>query len=110
MIGNQCIRTYSTTLDTIALSSGEAEYCGLVRVAGHATGIRSVLSDIDLNYEIRLLTDGSAAKGTASRRGAGKIRHGEVNQLWLQEKITNGEITVNKVNSNENIAAMFHTY
>ena len=53
---------------------------------------------------IRLRTDASAAKGIATRRGLGKVRHIEVNQLWLQEKVNNGEIQVMKVKGEGNLA------
>ena len=32
------------------------------------------------------------------------MRHIEVNQVWLQDKVYIGEITLNKVGTNENIA------
>ena len=74
----------------MALSSGEAEYYGLVRAGAQAIGIQSILRDLGIERRIRLKTDASVAKSVASRRGAGKIRHIEVNQLWLQEKSSNG--------------------
>ena len=40
----------------------------------------------------------------ASRRGSGKVRHIEVNQLWLQDKIMKGIIKVNKIGTGNNIA------
>ena len=49
-------------------------------------------------------TDASAAKGIASRRGLGKVRHIEVNQLWLQDKVNSGEIQVMKVKGEGNLA------
>ena len=45
-----------------------------------------MLADMGVNMKIRLRTDASAAKGIASRRGLGKVRHIEVHQLWLQKK------------------------
>ena len=110
MLGTHCIKTYSTTQDTIALSSGEAEYYGLVRIAAHCLGIRSLLRDLDITCSIKLFTDASAAKGIASRRGAGKIRHIEVNQLWLQEKVSCGDISVHKVDGCDNIADILTKY
>ena len=46
---------------------------------------------------LRVKTDASVAKSLASRRGLGGIRHIEVNQLWLQEKVNNGTIEIEKV-------------
>ena len=54
--------------------------------------------------KIRIRTDASAAKGIASRRGLGKVRHIEVNQLWLQEKVNAGDIEVMKVKGEGNLA------
>ena len=53
---------------------------------------------------IIIKTDASAALGVAQRLGIGKIRHIEVNQLWLQEKVYKGEIIVEKVSTDENLA------
>ena len=47
--------------------------------------------------KLELLTDASAAKGMAGRIGAGKVRHIEVSQLWLQDKVSRGELRVRKV-------------
>ena len=62
-----------------------------------AMGVQSVLRDLGYEVKIRIRTDASAAKGIASRRGLGKVRHIEVSQLWLQEKVTTGAIEVMKV-------------
>ena len=45
------------------------------------------MKDLGVNMSITILTDASAAKGIASRRGLGKVRHIEVNQLWVQERV-----------------------
>ena len=52
----------------------------------------------------RISTDASAAKGITARRGAGKIRHIEVSQLWIQDKVRKGEIIMRKVDTKENLA------
>ena len=57
-----------------------------------------------LRVRVRVNTDASAAKGIASRRGLGKIRHIEVHQLWVQDKVASGEIEVRKVDGKTNIA------
>ena len=50
-----------------------------------------------IKVRIRVNTDASAAKGIASRRGLGKVRHIEVHQLWVQDKVASGEVEVRKV-------------
>jgi hypothetical protein len=63
MIGTHCIKTWSKTQDTIALSSGEAEYYGIVRGASQGIGVRNMLKDLGINMKIKIKTDASAAKG-----------------------------------------------
>jgi hypothetical protein len=39
----------------------------------------------------------SLAKFRASRRGDGRVRHIEVRELWLQDRVARGELKVVKV-------------
>ena len=57
-----------------------------------------------VDLSIAIMTDASAAKGIACRKGLGKVRHIEVNQLWIQDRVANGDIVINKINGKENIA------
>ena len=63
-----------------------------------------MFSEIGVVFKIRVNTDASAAKGIASRRGLGKVRHIEVHQLWVQEKVANGDIEIRKVDGKANLA------
>jgi hypothetical protein len=105
MFGTHAIKHWSSTQTLISLSSGEAEYSGCVRAAAHGLGVRSMLQDLGVTGKrLRVKTDASVAKSLASRRGLGGIRHIEVNQLWLQEKVNNGTIEVEKVKGETNRA------
>ena len=104
MLGSHMIKSWSSTQAGIALSSGEAEYYGLVKGASVAIGIKSMHDEMGIKTKVRVSTDASAAKGIASRRGLGKIRHVEIHQLWVQDKVASGEVEVRKVNGKENIA------
>ena len=63
-------------------------------VKGSSVGIevRSILEDLGCTVRLEVRTDSSAAKEMASRRGLGKVRLVEVNQLWVQEKVGSGEV------------------
>ena len=106
MLGKCTIKTWSSTQNVVALSSGEAEYYGLVKAASHGIGMRNLLHD--LRYTriegIQLLTDASAAMGIASRRGVRKVRHIGVSQLWLQDKVMRNEIELVKIRTDQNPA------
>ena len=72
----------------MALSSGEAEYYGVVSVACIGLGFQAPLRDAGVELPIRVWTDSSAAIGTAGRQGLGKLRHLEFHSLWLQQRQT----------------------
>ena len=63
-----------------------------------------MLGDFGVEVSIGVNTDASATKGMANRRGLGKVRHIAVNQLWIQDRVAKGDLTINKVNGKENIA------
>ena len=110
MIGEHMVKSWSTTQAVIALSSGEAEYYGIVKGSSVGLGARSVLKDLGCNVRICVMTDSSAAKGMASRKGLGKVRHVEVNQLWVQQKVGTGEIELRKVEGANNLADALTKY
>ena len=104
MIGNHVVKTWATTQATFALSSGEAEYYALVKCSSVAIGVKSMLCDLGITMSIRVKTDASAAIGIASRRGLGRIRHIDVDELWVQDKVAQGIIKLEKVKGTENLA------
>ena len=75
MIGQHRIRTWSSTQPSVTLSSGEAEYYGLVKAAGAGLGHQPLMMDLGLKLPVTAWTDSSAAIGIASRSGLGKLMH-----------------------------------
>ena len=104
MHGCHGIKTWSATQQVIALSSGEAEYYGMVKGAGNALGLSGVFRDMGIEHEITLYTDSSAAKGISGRRGLGKVRHVELSELWLQDQVARGRIAVRKIRGEDNFS------
>ena len=97
-LGSHVVKTWSTTQAIIALSSGEAEYYGIVRGASLGMGVQSVLQDLGVcQVKLRVHTDSSAAIGIASRTGLGKTRHIAVHNLWVQERVRRGDFILSKV-------------
>ena len=82
----------------------------MVRGAAEAMGTQSILRDMGVTLKIRLKEDSSAAKGIAERTGLGKLRHVEVNQLWVQEKVKNKVIELTKVKGVDNLADALTKY
>ena len=104
MFGSHCLKTYSQTQETIALSSGESEFYGIVKAATMGIGIKSMFKDLGLEVEIEVNTDSSASRRIPSRRGAGRARHVEVPELCVQERARRGELSIVKVRGEDNVA------
>ena len=106
------MKSWATNQAVIALSSGEAEYYGLVKGASMGLGAVAIIHDLGCEYEnaLEIRTDASAAIGIANRIGIGKIRHIETNQLWLQQKVLEGKLVVSNVKGADNLAAAVDLY
>ena len=57
-----------------------------------------------------LLTDSSADKGIAPRRGLGKVKHADVRNLRIQDVARSGRIGVAKIPGGENGADVLTKY
>ena len=97
MHGAHVLKTWSTTQSVVALSSGEAEYYGLVRGASIGLGLQSMFQDFRVPIKMKLKSDASAAIGIARRKGLGKVRHIEVSQLWVQDMVARDKFKLIKV-------------
>ena len=108
--GAHCLKAWSSTQTTIALSSAEAELTGLVAAATHSLGMRSLAHDLGISFTIALWSDAAAAIGIARRKGLGRVRHLDVADLWIQDKLREKEFTLNKVPGVDNPADMLTKY
>ena len=63
----------------------------------------------DLGHEvsIELLADATAAIGMVKRQGLGRIRHLSVADLWVQQRISQGDIRIGKIHGRENPADLY---
>ena len=104
MLGTHYIKSRSSTQKTIALSSGEAELTAVVKCSCETIGILQLSADWWMELEGEVLVDSSAALGVVGRKGAGKLRHVRVGQLWVQEKAESGELRYRKVRGTDNPA------
>ena len=57
-----------------------------------------------MECKIVVLSDAAAAVGIVRRRGLGRVRHLDVEDLCIQEKVRNNEIQIERVPGSENIA------
>ena len=71
MLGGHLLKSWSSTQPSISLSSGEAEYYGVVKASGIALGQQSLMLDLGMKVGVRVWTDSSAAMGICGRSGLG---------------------------------------
>ena len=107
LVGSHTAKTWSSTQTGVSLSSGEAEFNGVVRGAGIGLGYQSLLRDLGQDLNVRVWTDSSASIGICSRQGLGKLRHLDTHTLWIQHAVRSGRIDLRKVPGEANPADLF---
>ena len=107
LLGRHTIKHWSSTQAGVTLSSGEAEFQGVVRGAGMGLGYQALLQDFGLDVPLRVWTDSSAAIGICSRQGLGKLRHLDTHTLWLQQAVRSSRLELRKVLGASNPADLF---
>ena len=68
------VSSWARTQKAIATSSGESELYAMSVGAAEALGLRELLIDIGLPTTVRLRCDSTAAMGTATRQGLGRMK------------------------------------
>ena len=104
--GRHLLKSSSSTQALIATSVGEAEFYAFVRGCSIGLGAVSMVRDLGRQLRLVIRTDSTAAKGIASRRGAGKVRHIHTPTLWVQQRVFRKDLSVEKVAGPENVADM----
>ena len=96
MAGKCCLRHYAKGQGVIALSSGEAEFYGLVTCVAQALGDVALAKDWGIRLEPLVHMDATAGIAIGSRRGLGRVKHIDTIFLWVQEVIAKGRVAVDK--------------
>ena len=107
LLGSHLIKSWSSTQSTISLSSGEAEFYGVVKSTGIALGYQALMKDLGVSLPVRVWTDSSASMGICGRQGLGKLRHIDTKSLWVQQKVRGGAIELRKVRGEVNPADLY---
>ena len=109
-VGQQPLRTWSSTQSVVATSSAEAELYGTSEDASRGLGLQSMMLELGIEVKLFLMTDSAAAKSFSSTRGLGRMRHVEVKDLWLQELVQKGRLHMLKINGLVNVADAMTKY
>ena len=100
----QWVQSWSKDQSKVARSSGEAELYACNLGASKGLGLQTVMKELGWHYEVKVQVDANATIGTLHRRGLGRLRHVEVEELWLQQEISKGKVSVTKIKGTENTA------
>ena len=104
MFGNSVVKTWASTQQTVAVSSGEVELYAMTKAATQCVGVIQLLGDFGIKSSGIIFSDSTAAIGIVCREGLGRTRHIRVQYLWLQGKVRDNELKVSKVSTGENVA------
>jgi len=103
MVLQSCAKTQSV----IAKSSAESELLALNSGISEALFVQSLLIDVlGVFVPITAWTDSTACIGIAGRLGVGRLKHVQVKHLWVQEVVQTRQVTIEKVDTNDNLADM----
>ena len=103
-VGSCTTKHWSSTQETVALSSGEAELYALNRGLSESMGMKSIAADYGESLAIIVFVDASATIGLTNRQGLGRARHIETNELWAQQKLEDKVFVLKKVMGEHNHA------
>ena len=76
----------------------------LVKGVCQTKGLMSLMKDFGYEFKATACSDASAAIGIAYRQGLGKVRHVDVQYLWIQSEVAQGKVGLRKVDTKENPA------
>ena len=106
-LGRCTIRTTCKSQAVIALSSGEAEYYGLVSGLCQALGEQSQLRDWGVHVPIIGYMDATTGLSIGSRHGLGKVKHIDTVFLWAQDAVLTGKAKLYKKSTQEMLTDLF---
>ena len=95
-IGKATTKTFSKGQAVIALSSGEAEYYGLVSGISTGLGEQSMYADWNIKVDIQVWMDATAGIAIGSRKGLGRVKHVDTTFLWVQDMVRHKKVKLGK--------------
>ena len=75
-----------------------------VKAASGGIGVQSLAHDRGLELSLVVVVDSSAAVEMVSQSGVGRVRHLDVKDLWVQERVKRGFLTIVRVPGDSNPA------
>ena len=102
--GNHCLKVWNKNQQVVALSSAESELFAAVKTASEGLGIQSVSRDLGISCRLNLHLDASATMCLVNRRGLGKAKDVDTQNLRKLEASKSGQFATKKVDTSVNPA------
>ena len=99
--------SWSRTQPVVTLSTAEAELTAMGVAVQEGQFLQHLLEELGRPAPLRLFSDSSAARAIVARRGCGRLKHLAVKELWLQDQLREGRLTVQRVGTLDNPADLF---
>ena len=87
MHGSHLIHHWSRTQTIISLSSCEAELNAALKMGSEIIGMCQTFKEWGVYLDGLVIGDCAPLQGLLERRGTGRVKHLELRQLWMQEKV-----------------------
>ncbi|CAK0873283.1 unnamed protein product, partial [Prorocentrum cordatum] len=100
--GSHLLETQVASQPVVALSSGEAEFYAIGRGAASAIMMRQFYQQCGIEVASKVHSDSNAGRAIATRIGSGKVRHLQIRDLWVQERVRLGELQLGRVDTESN--------
>ena len=86
------------------MSSAESELYAATKTGMEALGHQNLLNDMGIEKGLNVHLDSSSALSLTNRKGLGKMKHIEMQHLWVQDAVRNKKFIMRKVHTSENPA------
>ena len=101
MRGGHCLKVWAKRQQVVALSTADSELYAAVKTASEALGIRSMPKSMGIQCGLNPHLDAAHTLCLVNRRGLGKAKHIDMQNLWVQEASKSGQFVTKNRQSSE---------
>ena len=107
--GNDLVAYRTKLTGTVVLSSANTEIISLSEACRHLTWTRNLLKDLGFKLNPTVVYEDNAAAISIATRACltSRTHHIHLRDLYVRELVTNGDVEIRYVKTNENIAGFF---
>ena len=104
MRGGHCLKVWTKKQQVVSLFTAESELYAAEKTASEGMEVQSVANHLGIAGGLNLFLDASATMCLVNRRGLGKAKHVDMQNLWIQEASKSGRFVTEKVGTSVNRA------